>query len=89
MSLILVFCPLFRSLEQVAESLHGYKLLLRAEEVWSIAGRSQQFSNFCTKMLLVSSLKPLYLLFLILSKAGWPRPGRRRCLEGGRRCPHD
>ena len=63
MSLILVFCPLFRSLEQVAESLHGYKLLLRAEEVWSIARRSQQFSNFCTKMLLVSSCHSISFIY--------------------------
>ncbi|CAE7800271.1 unnamed protein product [Symbiodinium sp. CCMP2592] len=37
-------------LHKVSEPIEGYRILLRAEEVWALTGRSQLFSNFFSKL---------------------------------------
>ncbi|OLQ00981.1 hypothetical protein AK812_SmicGene16301 [Symbiodinium microadriaticum] len=37
-------------LHKVSQALEGYKVLLRAEEIWGVARRSQLFSNYCSKL---------------------------------------
>ena len=53
---------LWLSRHEVNERLQGYRILLRAEEVWAITKRSQLYSNFFTKLRLCCTVDASYIV---------------------------